>query len=205
MAACPVTRTWRDNYAGPVVQVRPIAAPFYRHTCEDGHSWTEHANGTVSPSWGLGGTEETWEGYDPKTCPEPERFTRLDFNEYGATVACSSCGEIAAPSELMPGLSCSPYDAWAEAKTTGHHHTAPVPVCLKPPVRTLEWMDIHTLVYRESKGKLGKHPGWTSGWVPIDEKAALEGEPAPPAPPPSVFDDATREAARQLLAAQEKR
>jgi hypothetical protein len=194
-------RTWRDNYAGPVTQLRRCAEPWWRHTCEDGHSWQEWADGTVSPSYGLGGTRETWPGYDPHTCPEPERFTRLDLNEFGATVACSSCGEIAAPGDLMPGLSSSPYDAWAEAKATGHDHTAPVPVCLKPPVRTLEWVEVHTLIYREGKGKFGKSPGWTHGLVPIEEIDALLGEPAPVGQQ-SIFSDAEREKALAMLKAQ---
>jgi hypothetical protein len=37
--------------------------------CEDGHTWINQGDGTVSPSWGLGGTH--MRVADPLLCPEP--------------------------------------------------------------------------------------------------------------------------------------
>ena len=39
--------------------------------CEDGHTWINQGDGTVSPSWGLGGTHMPVA--DPRVCPEPDR------------------------------------------------------------------------------------------------------------------------------------
>jgi hypothetical protein len=193
---------WDEGFAGPVVQVRAPEpdAEVYLHTCEDGHSWQEKANGTVSPSYGLGGTEYSWPGYDPATCPEPEQL--IDPG-WAPRIQCPECGKKGMPHELLAGLSCSPWELFEEEKRTGHVHTPPLPVCRKPPVSTLRWMRIKTTVYKESKGGFKKVPGWTGGWVPLDAIAALEGKPSPEPGQLSIFDDETRAKAKAMLAAQD--
>ena len=38
--------------------------------CADGHTWIDQGDGTVSPSWGYGGTHMPVD--DPLRCPEPK-------------------------------------------------------------------------------------------------------------------------------------
>jgi len=193
---------WDERFAGPVLQVRPVEDAPLLHECEDGHHWTEQPNGTVSPSYGLGGTEETWPDYNPKTCPEPDWHTRTDDPDPSFEgVECPGCGEVRLPCDLLHGLSSTPWLIAEEEKRTGHKHTAPLPTCKKPPVATSRWMEIKTTVYREVKGQHKKGIGWTAGWVPVDEAPALEGN-QPPAQT-SIFDEATRAKAREMLARQE--
>jgi hypothetical protein len=52
--------------------------------CEDGHTWIDQGDGTVSPSWGYGGTHMPVD--DATRCPEP----RINAaGEYW----CADCGE----------------------------------------------------------------------------------------------------------------
>lgn len=89
------------------------------YVCADGHTWTDQGDGTVSPSYGYGGTRLTWPGYDPQTCPEPER------HESGWGYVCV-CGE-----------------RWYTGGCGCKRWRPPKPVCLKPPLYTFEWRD-HT-------------------------------------------------------------
>lgn len=80
------------------------------HTCTDGHSWREQPDGGVSPSWGMALTSIKYSGWDPRTCPEPERH-QADNDVSGLVrgVRCPDCEEIAVPSDIYPGIRCSPW------------------------------------------------------------------------------------------------
>ena len=140
------------------------------HECEDGHHWQEHANGTVSPSYGYGGTELAWPGYDPKTCPEPERrwsrYTEEEGEEVGPDhgIKCPSCGGVfyrgncdgpegVAYAECLSGGVCDP----------------PTPICLNPIVWSARWTPVKRLLHRDGKGGISeRYEGWTSTWVPVN-------------------------------------
>lgn len=193
-----MNRRWTEQFAGPVLQVRAVEPETVLHTCEDGHRWQVHPNGTVSPGmYGLGGTEETWPGYDPLTCPDPEHF---HSDGWAPRVKCPGCGEVRAPHDLLAGVSCEPWVLFEEEKRTGHKHTAPLPACGKPPVSTQRWMEIKTTLYKEVKGTFKKVIGWTRGWVPAEDAPALEGTPPPEPGQMSIFDDETRAKARAIAA-----
>ncbi len=52
--------------------------------CADGHSWIDHLDGNVTPSWGYGGTRVAVP--NPRRCPEP--LPRAD----GRRHRCARCG-----------------------------------------------------------------------------------------------------------------
>ena len=89
--------------------------------CEDGHTWINQGDGTVSPSWGLGGAHMPVA--DPRVCPEPDR------DEDGQTT-CPSCG-----GRRYIGVcdQCSGADDRESAY--------PPPACLKPALGGNAWDD----------------------------------------------------------------
>jgi len=94
--------------------------------CEDGHTWINHGDGTVSPSWGYGGTHLPVE--DAARCPEPE--TNAD-GEYW----CADCEQWKQSlGDCIRGLSFTP---WAKEQWC----SPPQPVCLKPAVGANAWRD----------------------------------------------------------------
>ena len=138
------------------------------HECEDGHRWQEHANGTVSPSYGHGGTELTWPGHDPKTCPEPERrwsiYTDADGQECGPDhgIKCPTCGSVFYCGHC-PGPD-GDVRTWDEPVCE-----APRPICLKPIFWSARWTPVKRLLHREAKGGVReRYEGWTHTWVPVD-------------------------------------
>lgn len=88
------------------------------YVCEDGHTWIDQRDGTVSPSYGAGGTHHHWKGYDPLTCPEPKRHE----SDHG--YVCPSCKAH----WFMGSCGCS---RWRPPK----------PFCKKPPLFVFEWRD----------------------------------------------------------------
>jgi hypothetical protein len=94
--------------------------------CEDDHTWIVQEDGTVSPSWGYGGTH--MEVADPQRCPEPRR------NEFGQCW-CDDCGGWKTSlGDCLRGLSFSP---WEEKEWC----RPPAPACLKPAVGGNAWSD----------------------------------------------------------------
>ena len=94
--------------------------------CEDDHTWIVQEDGTVSPSWGYGGTHMPVD--DPLRCPEPKR------NELGQ-YWCDDCGDWKwTLCDCLPGLSFAP---WQEKEWC----RAPSPACLKPAVGGNAWND----------------------------------------------------------------
>ena len=94
--------------------------------CEDGHTWIDQGDGTVSPSWGLGGTHMPIE--DALRCPEP---MRNDDDE----IWCEDCGEWKASiADCIQGLSFSPWEnkKWCRS---------PIAACLKPAIGGNAWRD----------------------------------------------------------------
>jgi hypothetical protein len=92
--------------------------------CADGHPWIDQLNGTVSPSWGFGGTMMPVE--DPLRCPEPDR------DELGR-VTCAGCGR-----RHHIG-SCRDFPAQGRLCTTPY----PAPACLKPALGGNRWSDLY--------------------------------------------------------------
>lgn len=84
------------------------------HRCEDGHNWTRHSDGTVSPSWGGAGTHLPVD--DPHRCPEPER---TDAGAY----RCPTCQRAVHHGRCPEG------------------HKPPPPACLKAATFTRAWAD----------------------------------------------------------------
>lgn len=147
------------------------------HRCEDGHGWKEQPDGTVSPSWGYGGTHATWEGYDdPKLCPEPERRWSLYTDAEGKPTGpfhgyrCPTCATI------NYAGTCSEQDGTFAAQMAGNVCEYPHPSCLKPAIATARWMRVKVMLAVEGKGKaIGTYtyaPGWTRNWVPLEENGA---------------------------------
>lgn len=94
--------------------------------CEDDHTWIVQDDGSVSPSWGLGGTRMLID--DPLRCPEPLT------NELGQ-YWCGDCGEWKRSlHDCLRGLSSSPWE-------TKEWCRPPEPVCLKPAVGNQCWQD----------------------------------------------------------------
>ena len=94
--------------------------------CEDDHVWTVQEDGTVSPSWGLGGTHMPVA--DPRRCPEPRR------NESGE-YWCDDCREWKwSLSDCIRGLSFTPWEDkdWC---------APPEPACLKPAIGQNAWSE----------------------------------------------------------------
>lgn len=114
------------------------------HECEDGHTWTEQADGGVSPSWAMALTSVHYPGWDPRACPEPDR------NADG-TITCSGCGERYYICHGTPGVMCDPWNYDKRCQP------AP-PCCGKPPVKTFRW----------SPGD--RRRGEPGGWLEITER-----------------------------------
>ncbi|HEY5053547.1 MAG TPA: hypothetical protein VII45_09090 [Solirubrobacterales bacterium] len=158
------------------VEPAPESESALLHTCQDGHRWTEHPDETVSPSWGYGGTHATWEGYDGKTCPEPERRWSIYVDGEGNPVGpchgyrCPTCETI-----NYVGA-CSRQDGTFAGQMRGDVCEYPHPACLKPIVSTARWMRVKVMLPVEGKGKAAGtytyKPGWTADWVPLDESGA---------------------------------
>lgn len=147
------------------------------HRCEDGHTWVEQPDGTVSPSWGYGGTHASWEGYeDPKLCPEPERrFSRYEDAEGNPTgpmrgYRCPTC------STVNYAGACSQQDGTFAGQMAGNVCEYPHPVCLRPAIATSQWMRVKTMLPVEGTGKAAGtytyKPGWTHSWVELEESGA---------------------------------
>ena len=70
--------------------------------CEDGHTWIAQGDGSVSPSWGYGGTHMPVN--DPTLCPEPRT------NEHGQ-YWCDDCGAWKwTLGDCLRGLSFTPWE-----------------------------------------------------------------------------------------------
>jgi hypothetical protein len=82
-----------------VPAVSAIDRPVVRW-CADGHHWTDHGDGTVSPSWGYGGTHMPID--DPLLCPEPAADTEHDDDDDGV---------YPAPACLLPAEGAN---AWSD-------------------------------------------------------------------------------------------
>jgi hypothetical protein len=164
----------RDIYDGRdefIALKTPADDATWLHECEDGHHWQEHANGSVSPSYGYGGTELAWAGYDSKTCPEPARPGP------GHGIKCPTCGTF-----FYCGHCPGPDDEvsiWNEPECA-----PPSPACLKPIVWSARWTPVKQLLHREGRSGISeRYEGWTATWVPVDletgfSKAQNVREPA---------------------------
>lgn len=182
-----VIALWAGATMSDYIAVKPLApggSPL-RHTCPDGHNWTEQPDGCVSPSYGLGGTRLTWEGYDPKTCPEPERgwsiYSDAEGNEVGPShgIKCPSCGAV-----FYTGSCEGPRGTTYAEQFSGGVCEPPAPACRKPAVATARWMAVKTWLHREiAPGRSERYEGWTRAWVPIDEA----GQPTSAVREPSLF------------------
>ena len=87
--------------------------------CDAGHTWIDQGDGTVSPSWGLGGTHMPVD--DTTRCPAP----RTD--EHGR-YWCEDCAKWKwSLHDCLQGLSFAPWEKkeWCRP---------PAPACLKPAV-----------------------------------------------------------------------
>jgi hypothetical protein len=135
-----------------ILAVKPLSAtdsPLL-HQCAEGHVWTEQPDGTVSPSWGLGGTHAAFPGHDPRTCPEPER-------DVAGRYRCPGCGGRFHSGHGPAGVMCDPWN---------HREgcVAPPPACGLPAVESSRWMAVKAELRRE---RGGVRPGWTRTWVPL--------------------------------------
>lgn len=111
--------------------------------CEDGHTWIDQGDGTVSPSWGYGGTHMPVE--DPLRCPEPQR---TDDGRYW----CETCQEAKhSMGDCVQGCSCTPW-----VKPAEQWCAMPKPHCLKPAIGGNRWAD----QYLPFDGKR-----WCAWWV----------------------------------------
>lgn len=120
------------------------------HYCEDGHGWRVQEDGGVSPSWGYGLTSVTWEGYDAETCPEPQRgFSIYEGHGPYHGYKCPTCERVHYAGGCLMGVR---FDPW----NTPDPPCEPPPVCLKPYVRTLVWVDYNR-----------RRPDEPSGWVEL--------------------------------------
>lgn len=138
------------------VEPLPDSESMWRHACEDGHCWTEQPDGTVSPSWGYGGTHARFSGHDPRTCPEPERDEADRYR-------CPGCGGWFFGAHGERGVM---FDPWNHKEGC----CAPPPACLKPAVRSARWMRVKMMLPAQRKGKPvgAREPRWTHSWVPLD-------------------------------------
>ncbi len=118
-----------DTHADQSAPSGGFSADTLEHRCTEGHYWREHTDGTVTPSWGLGGTH--LEVADAALCPEPAT------DEQGL-YACPSCGESHRPGEVLQGMSCTPWE-YGEGKR--QECEVPIPACAKPAVWTRRWGD----------------------------------------------------------------
>lgn len=99
------------------------------HRCADGHYWRRHANGQVTPSWGMGGTYIDVD--DAAVCPEPATDRRGLYD-------CRSCGQKHRPGAGLGGLSFTP---WEYGDGGRQECEIPQPGCGKPPAWTRRWGD----------------------------------------------------------------
>jgi hypothetical protein len=141
------------------------------HTCEAGHGWIEQPDGTVSPSWGYGGTHASFSDHDPKSCPEPER------DEEGR-YSCPGCGESFFCGHGERGVMCDPWN-YKEGCVP------PPPACLGPAVETKRWMKVKMLLPAQGEGKPvgAREERWTCSWVPLTP----DGTPAVQLREPTLF------------------
>ncbi|MGO9899903.1 MAG: hypothetical protein ACLP0J_09465 [Solirubrobacteraceae bacterium] len=96
--------------------------------CEDGHTWIDQGDGTVSPSWGYGGTHMPVE--NPRQCPEPRHS---DDGLYW----CERCQEgRRMMGDCVRGCSLTPWIKPAE-QWCG----MPAPDCLKHAIGANRWVD----------------------------------------------------------------
>jgi len=147
------------------VEPLPAEDSMLLHTCAAGHSWIEQPDGTVSPSWGYGGTHASFPDHDPATCPEPERD---EHGRYG----CPGCGGRFYTGHGEPGVMCDPWN-YEEGCTP------PPPACRTPAARTSRWMRVKQLLpvqSRDGSGPCAYEPGWTHSWVPLDQSGAPAAE-----------------------------
>ncbi len=173
----------KPSERGEFIAVEPLPDEdsMLMHRCEDGHSWKEQPDGTVSPSWGYGGTRASWEGYeDPRLCPEPERRWSIYVDGEGKPVGpfhgykCPTCETI------NYAGSCSRQDGTFAGQMAGNVCEFPHPVCLKPAIWTARWMRVKMILPVQGKGVAAGtctyKPGWTRNWVPLDETGAPRTE-----------------------------
>lgn len=135
------------------------------HHCEDGHAWIEQPDGTVSPSWGYGGTHHAFPGHDPKTCPEPERDADRRYE-------CPGCHGRFFTGHGTPGVM---YDPWNYEDGC----SPPPPSCLKPAAKTARWMRVKKMLPTKGSERATHatyEPGWTHSWVPLAENGAADPE-----------------------------
>lgn len=99
------------------------------HRCASGHSWREHTNGQVTPSWGYGGTFIDVD--DPALCPEPE-------TDGDGLYECGTCGHHHRPGDGRAGMSFTP---WKYANGQLCECEIPKPACRRPAVWTRRWGD----------------------------------------------------------------
>lgn len=111
------------------------------HECADGHTWVEQPDGGVSPSWGYGLTSVQYD-QPPNRCPEPKRGWsiydkkfRADQGDAHHGYRCPSCGAVHYVGGCGMGVRCDPWN------TADPPCEPPKPVCKKPAVRTLYWLD----------------------------------------------------------------
>jgi hypothetical protein len=133
------------------------------HVCVAGHRWREHANGQVTPSWGLGGTYIDVE--DPRVCPEPATDAQGLYD-------CPSCESKHRPGDGLMGMSFSPWEY-----TSGGRQECEIPraACGKPPVRSRRWGDrnhpwvsdgrggLYTLWWLARRGERDRLVAYTGG------------------------------------------
>lgn len=114
------------------------------HTCAHGHQWRHQPDGGVCPSYGLALTSIKFPGWDPARCPEPPRWHAPgDPAGLCRGIVCRDCAEVLRPSDLLPGVSCTPWELKRAYDATGHFHRPPLPVCGLAPARTRAWRDGH--------------------------------------------------------------
>lgn len=128
------------------------------HTCEDGHRWTEQPDGTVSPSWGYGGTHASFPGHDSATCPEPERDGQGRYQ-------CPGCGGWFWTGHGEPGLMGDPWN-YKEGCVV------PPPACRKPAIATARWMRVQEELWTKTPEGPSSKLIWTHSWVPLDGSGA---------------------------------
>jgi hypothetical protein len=134
------------------------------HTCAEGHCWTEQPDGTVSPSWGYGGTHASFPDHDPKRCPEPDRDEEGRYE-------CPGCRGRFFCGHGEPGVMCDPWNYEEGCKP-------PPPACGKPAVSSARWMRVKKMlpVQGAEGGPCTYKPGWTRSWVPLDESGSPAAE-----------------------------
>lgn len=142
------------------------------HQCEGGHEWTAQSDGGVSPSYGLGLTSCKFAGWDPTRCPEPEYLPIADDCGLVRGVRCPDCGAVRLPRDMLPGISCTPWEIYKREQATGHACQPPTPICGKPSVRAWAWKRVRRDVYTADRRH--KKPAWTMDWIEVVDGQALD-------------------------------